>query len=158
MSLLPEIVSYSELGGTKSDYSPVVDSSTDRSAAEINKAFAAVSQLSRTSIRAWVKFHVSDTEVTTLTAWEAVWKSDSATVPVVTGASGNWTITWPTTVTDPQGTTHSVNFLAGWGNIAKDTNTTASNSAEVQFSSANVVNIWFANDSPLSCYVTIFLI
>lgn len=117
MPVLPEALSYEEVGGTKSDYAPIVDASTDRAADDVNKVFCSVAEMSRMCPRFWCKVTTTATGPTaTIVAWEAVWKGSTPTVPVLTytGLTGVWEITLPTSVNDEMGNSHYVNLRAAW--------------------------------------------
>lgn len=109
---LPESLSYNELGGTKQDYSPVSDATTDRAANEINLTTAATSAMSRTALRGRVRFTTaSTTGGLVLNGWETVWKGETATLPLLArSTAGVFTITFPTSVVDEAGESHLVNI------------------------------------------------
>jgi hypothetical protein len=112
---LPDSDSYATFGGTKVDYgTSQVDASTDRKAAEVNQVFCNVAMSTRTLTRAWVRFTAAASPV--VASWDAVWKGATSTVPTITlGTAGVYTITFPATVLDEMGTTHSLNFRAATG-------------------------------------------
>jgi len=119
--VLPNIASYSTYGGEKQNYSPVVDPTTDLDAGEDNEARSDVACLTVMSPRAYVAFtYTSGTGVTVVES-NAVW--GNTTPPTVTRTgTGVFTITWPTTITDPRGNTQSVNLRRGWGNVEATVN------------------------------------
>ena len=140
MPSLPESLSFNELGGEKLDYSTVVDSSTDRSADEVNKVFCNVAQMSRLSPRVWCNISINITGPTaTLTNWDAVWKASSPTPPTLTYVTtGTWTLTFPTSVYDEMLNSHYVNLRGAWtSSTAVATNSLASFGTVI--SSANVI-------------------
>ena len=106
---LPNSNSLNDFGGVKQDYSTQVNYSTDWSADNVNSAFSASAQMTRTATRCWIKIDVdSDGYVS---QWDAVWKADTTTAPVIAHPStGSFTATLPTTVSDPLGNTINVNF------------------------------------------------
>jgi hypothetical protein len=114
---LPTADSFDQYGGLKQDFSSVVDPTTDRSAAEVNTAFASMASASRTSIRAFLQFLGSAT-TPTVNFHNAHWGSTLSVLPVVTRNSiGNYTITFPSTITDPLGVVQSVNLVSGRGGL-----------------------------------------
>ena len=164
---LPDSISFSGVGGNKLEYSAVVDTSTDRSAAEVNTAFACAAAISRTTIRAWVKFNTDDAEVVTVTAWDAVWKEFITTPPTVTLENdGKYLVTFPATVLDEQGVSHSVNLNAGWVNMCGDAvfgdALFGSGAFNVSILTANTVRIWYSvvstPSTPASSDITLFVI
>lgn len=125
MPLLPGKMSYAEVGGTKVDYAPVVDPTTDRSAAEINNAFASAAALTRTSIRFWARFatdNSGDGYLAEANSWDSVWKTNSPSNPIIAHPStGKYTVTLPTIVKDEQQNDQTLTFLTGWGQVEGDT-------------------------------------
>lgn len=113
MPQIPGIISYSETGGTKLNYAPVEDITTDRDASEVNLTFGAVAEMSQTSIKTWVNInlgtdpHIADG----YTAWGAVWKENTPTLPVIHRVDpGTLTVTFPIQVTDVQGGVQTLDF------------------------------------------------
>jgi uncharacterized membrane protein len=157
MPLPPESLSYSDLGGTKQEYSYVVDTSTDRSADEVNLAFAATAAMTRTSIRAWVKFSIDGAGAPTVTAWDASWKGGTITPPIISyEESGNYLVTFPATVLDEQGASHAVNLLACWATLQSNTaGLTIGYILEPRIATANTVSVWIT-DGPGSGGADIF--
>ena len=103
------------MGDNKKDFFPVEDVSTDRSALEVNTAFAGISMMSHTSVRAWVNFTLGATPQIAdgYTAWDAQWKSATPTLPIIANTgTGIYTVTFPAQVEDDMklGNLHSLNF------------------------------------------------
>lgn len=114
---LPDKDSIDTYGGTKTDYQPVEDASTDRSADEINGALASVAMMTRTCLRAYAMF-TTHGSAPTVDEHEALWGNANAVKPAVTvSGTGIYLINWPETVDDELGTEHSVNLLTGWAQI-----------------------------------------
>ena len=114
---LPAKDSFSTYGGVKEDFIDVVDPTTDRSAVEVNTAFASLSMLTRTTVKAAVQFD-GYAGVPTVAWHEALWGNTSALKPTVTrNSAGNYTITWAATITDPLDDTQSVVLKSGWANV-----------------------------------------
>lgn len=157
MPLPPESLSYNDLGGTKTEYSAVVDTSTDRSAEEVNLAFAATAALTRTSIRAFVKFSINESGRPTIVAWDAVWKGATTTPPNISYEElGNYLVTFSSTVSDEQGGTHAVNFNACWATLQSNIpGLTIGYILEPRILTANSVSIWIT-DGPGSGGANVF--
>jgi hypothetical protein len=108
MPQLPEKLSFEEVGGEKTDYAAVVDTSTDRSAEEINAAFCAIAETTRTAPRAFVRF-TGHATTPVMVAWEAMWKGATSTTPTLSRATtGVYNVTFPSTVDDERGESHSL--------------------------------------------------
>ena len=149
-NLPPDSLSYSDLGGTKLEYSAPVDTSTDRSAEEVNAAFAAVAAMTRTAPKAWLKFAVSGAGALTLVDWDAVWKASTVTPPVLTlVTTGKILITLPATVLDEQGESHSLNLKAAFASIEASTDTFSGviYCLEPKILTANTVRLWVASST-----------
>lgn len=75
-----------------------------------NQMIADTAAMTRTSRRCSVRFTAGTSP--TITAHEANWGNDSGVVPVVAhpGPTGQYTITWPTSVVDKTGATRAVNL------------------------------------------------
>ena len=164
MGLPPDSLSYSDLGGTKLDYTAPVDSSTDRSATEVNAAFAATAAMTRTSIRCWLKFSTDGAGAPTLISWDASWKGGTTTPPTIAlSATGKYLVTLPTTVLDEQAVSHSVNIQAVWSSYSASTDVIGS---AIQLKplvlTANTVRIWCDNGAgaftPLTSIITLFMV
>src|SRR4051812_11244544 len=107
--MLPNSASYSTYGGEKTDYQPVEDPTTDRSADEVDEALADTSAMTRMIPRAFVTFQTNGTTCTVV-AHDAVWGNDVSVAPTVTRIGlGAYDVTWPTTVTDARGNVRAVN-------------------------------------------------
>ena len=164
MSLPPDSLSYSDLGGTKTDYTAPVDSSTDRSATEVNAAFAATAAMTRTSIRCWIKFSTNGAGAPTLVSWDASWKGGTTTPPTIAlSATGKYLITFPATVLDEQAVSHSVNLQAVTGNISAASDVIGSAYLpKPMILTANTVRLWVHSGTvavtPLDSIVTLFMV
>lgn len=114
---LPSSDSLSSFGGPKSDFLGIaaIDPTTDISAADHNAMAATVAMGSRMVPRCELRFTgIAGTPV--VSAFEAVWKGATPTAPTParTGV-GVFTFTWPASVDDEIGGTHSVQLTSGWG-------------------------------------------
>lgn len=98
---LPGITSLPSYGGALSDYSPVADSTTDRSATGTNPAYADVAAMTHSALRAWTRMTLS-ASAPALVAWDATWKGNVTNVAPTLARSGvgTNTITYAATVFD----------------------------------------------------------
>lgn len=117
-------------GGGLNDYSPVIDSTTDRPAAGANAAYASTAMMSHTATRFACRITPQGSSTPILAAagaqWDAQWAAATVTAPVLahTG-TGVLTITVPATVMDEiavgaagyNASGHTVNFRFSWWNI-----------------------------------------
>ena len=165
MALPPDSLSFSDLGGTKLEYTAPVDTSTDRSANEVNLAFAAAAALTRTAVRSWLKFSINGSGVPTLVSWDASWKGGTSTPPVPWKISnGKYLITFPTTVLDEQGTSHTINFNAVTVSASKTSDAVigAGYVFEPQILTANTIRLYITNGTiavaTTNIIVTMFII
>lgn len=118
---MPLPITYTTLGGTKTDYTAIVDSSTDRSASEINQAFSTISEVSNTAPKFICKLACTSSAIT-LTSYAKFWNTGS-TPTVAKNATGKYTITLPATVVDNLGSTISTNISYVFGSVSKDSDT-----------------------------------
>jgi hypothetical protein len=115
--MLPSAATYDSYGGEKADYSPVEDTTTDRSADHEDEAFADVAAMTRMIPRAYVAFTTNGTTCSVVDH-DAVWGNDVSVRPtVVRTALGIYTITWPSAVTDARGASRSINLRRGLANV-----------------------------------------
>lgn len=147
MPVLPESSSFNDFGGSKVDYSPVVDTSTDRSAQQLNDALCDVAQMSRTAIRGWVRITLSPMNNPTLVSsnsWNTVWRGGTSTSPTfIRSGTGVNTITFPASVNDEQGNAHTINIQSAQIELEGGNFGFCSTSV----TSANVITIYTANTS-----------
>lgn len=95
--ILPSKPSYdSDFGGTKQDYSPIVDPSTDRQASEINAVFATVSALAAVSPQGIISIGFSSVPFVLYSAFVFT----GATPTIVRNSAGNYTISISSSVVD----------------------------------------------------------
>lgn len=90
----------------------VVDPTTDQDAAAASAALNDTAQMTHTADRAWARFTAgASPAIVNTNGHDAMWGSLSGVkpVPAHTG-TGTWTLTWPATVQDQLGNSHSVNF------------------------------------------------
>lgn len=115
---LPNKQSYANLGGELRDYSPVTDPSTDLSAEASNELRADNAAMTRTAVKAIVKFTTDGTTVTVDNLdHDAVYGNASLYKPTgVRNSAGDFTITFPSSVSDARSKTQTINFFAAWAN------------------------------------------
>ncbi len=128
---LPDVDALSTYGGPLSDYSSVVDPTTDESAVFRNKYAANVAMMTQTAIRAMRSFvgatGATPTDPLTGFVHAAVWGAGPSLKPTLArSATGVWTVTWPTTVSSELtaaltsqggGVTHNVNLRRAFAQV-----------------------------------------
>lgn len=137
---LPDKFSFSDVGGAKTNYSPVVNSNTDWDASEICLATSAIAMSSRTLDRAYVRFTMGSLPaLVNSSSWDAVWRGGTATAPLCANAgTGITTITFPSLVLDEQGTQHTTNFQSVMVNVESST----ACFVQAKITSANVITLY----------------
>jgi len=77
-----------------------------------NQMIVDVAAMTRTAIRCWARFTLGTSPaLATTNPHDAMWGNDSGVAPVLAhAATGEWTITWPTTVTDKLGMERTLNL------------------------------------------------
>jgi hypothetical protein len=146
MAGLPGIDSLSTYGDAKSNYAPVEDPTTDEDAAHRNLYAANVAAMTQTAPRAICRFVGHGTTPTdpASNVHFAVWGNDVSVKPVVAhSATGVFTITWPSTITDELGEEHSVNLVDGWPNV----NGSTLYHAQVTITAPNVATVYVFNSA-----------
>ena len=126
---LPDIDSLATAGGALLDYAPVIDPTTDRSAAGANVGYADATAATRTITRAWAQFTPAGTGAPTLVAHNSVWGNALAVAPTPARTSvGLYTMAWPVTVNDDipinmpgYSSPHTLNLRDGWCNFGGST-------------------------------------
>lgn len=117
VAIPPAKSSFDTFGGAKNNYSDVVDPTTDRDASEVNAMAAACSMLTRTNIKAYVRF-AGHATAPVVDIHEAVWGNSVLVIPTLVHTStGVYTITYPSTITDPLAQVQSVVFYDGWSKV-----------------------------------------
>jgi len=101
ITTLPSTVSYAQLGGDKVDFAPIVDPSTDTPAAVNNAVKLLSAQLSRTSIRARVRFEVVAPDEFTTLSFQSVWGISPEPTYALTNTpnTNSYLVTFPASVT-----------------------------------------------------------
>jgi len=150
MPSLPTSSSYDDFGGPIQDYSMLEDASTQWSANEANPLRASAAAMTNTCFRVSMKFYIDGYQTPQISAFNAVWNTVSSALPTITYTSaGNYVMNLPSTVTDLQGNTQSVNILGGIANV--DCNNGNGWFVTIQTVSSTQVNIfvWSAVDGQL---------
>ena len=122
--VLPDRSSLDSFGGALSNYSDVVDPTTDEDAAWRNKYVCDVAMMGHTALRGARSFlgttggatGISDPQ--TGFVHDAVW-GDSAGVKLVASyvQTGVYELTAPTLVSDELGTSHTLTIRRAWANV-----------------------------------------
>jgi hypothetical protein len=99
---LPDRDTLDVYGGSKENYGPVEDTTTDRDATMANYAYANVAMMSQTATRAYVRFTTAaSTPSLVLVDSNAVWGNGVSYLPALArSGTGVFTVTWPSSVTD----------------------------------------------------------
>lgn len=147
---LPDISSTDDYGmpdGGFVDFEiPVVDPTTDQSAAGANACMNDTAMMTHTATRAWARFAAGTSPtLAAVNGHDAQWGSASGVAPVIAhSTTGVYTATWPTTVNDQLGATHSVNLR-----FAKRPNIEGSTLyfAQATMTSPNVMTIYVFNSA-----------
>ena len=150
---LPDSADVDTYGGLKVNHAPVVDSSKQESASNRNSYVADVAAMTHTIVRAMCTFDPGASVA------DAVWGSSAPVKPVVTrDGTGDYDITWPTTVDDELGETFTVNIRRCMVNVEGTTAVFATATA----TAANVVNVRMfdaagsATDGGASTLITVY--
>lgn len=138
---LPDVDDLAALGGTFQNYASVEDPNTDCDAAFFNKNNANNAAMTQTLPRAICTFvgnATTPTDPPSGFVHAAVWGASAPVkpTPARTGA-GVYTLTFPTTVTDELGDSHTVNFRRAHGFAEGST----AYHVQVEVTSANVLTV-----------------
>ena len=119
---LPDVDDLASLGGELANYDPVTDPNVELDATYDNKTRANVAGATQTQPRAIVQFACATANPMAITSHWAVWGNDPSVAPTVSRSSaGRYQVTWPATVDDELGDTHTVNLVSGQGNAQSGT-------------------------------------
>ena len=140
---LPDVDTFiTTYGGVRSDAAmPVIDPTTDRSAAGMNSFLLTVAALTRVVPRAYVTITLGGSPVLVKTrgTYDAVWGTNY--VPLVARiGTGHSQVTFPTTVLDAEWNSHVVNIR--WCDVIPGLGVPF---AQPVLTSANVVDLWYGN-------------
>lgn len=114
---LPNRDSLSTFGGTLgagyADFASSLDPTTDMPASAGNQLLSDVAMMTRTAVRAWVRFAPAGVGTVILVAHYALWGNASGVAPVLAygGSTGIYTITWPATVQDDITVTSAAGYV-----------------------------------------------
>lgn len=102
-------------GGPYSNERPVEDSTTEVDAPFFNEMASDTAAGTRTAVRAWVAFdgltYTSGAQSIAVVDHDAVWGASGAVEPtIVQNPAGTYTLTWPATVDDELGETHTLDI------------------------------------------------
>lgn len=109
-------------GGVFTDASPVEDPTTTQSAAQYTRHSEDTAQMTRTSLKAWVKFKTSAAAAPVTITPDAGYSHmgvDGAALPVVTKtATGEYRVTYTTPFTDGLGESEAISFNVSHGHVS----------------------------------------
>lgn len=129
------------------DYLPVTDPTTDQTsggqtgAPGANQWMCSTASMTHTSRRAWARFLGNATTPTLAVSngHDAHWGSSSPVKPtLVRSAVGIYTVTWPATVTDALGVSHTVNLR--WSKACAEGSTLFL--VQTSVTAANIVTVY----------------
>jgi hypothetical protein len=149
-------------GGVLQDYHGVEDVTTDQPAAGATAQQATTAMMTRTLPRAMVCFTYVSGGSAPVTEHDAVWGNSVSVLPTVARSSaGLFQITFPATVTDAIGVSHSVNLRRGWANLEIQSSLVVV--GHVRRVSANVAEVRLVQDGgsaydPVGIPVTVWMI
>ena len=107
---LPDVDSIDDYGGVLQNERPVDDPTTQRSAEQVNAAFDSAAGATHTVARAWARVVLGGAPTLAVTnPNDSVWGVSPAPTPANTG-TGTYTLTFPATVSDEIGNTHTLNL------------------------------------------------
>jgi hypothetical protein len=138
----PSIDTIATYGGELSDYgTAIVDATTDRSAANANKAYGSVAALTHCSPQFIVRF-TGHATTPVLVSWEAAWKIGNAIPPILahTG-TGIYTVELQTTFTDELGDTQTTNLRWAIGSSISSTRY----GVQCDVTAANIITVYTFN-------------
>lgn len=156
---LPDIDTIATYGGALTDYVvAATDTTTDRPAASANKAYANAAMATHTVDRCFaIVTLAATTGAMALGTHDAVWGTSVA--PTLSrSATGVFLITWPATVTDELGVTHTVNLRSA--RVGEVRGATAYH-CQVEVTAANVaqLRVWntgFAANDAVGVVVSVY--
>jgi hypothetical protein len=145
---LPDIDSLSTFGGALANYNgqAVVNPLTDRDAGAANIAYMDTALMTATAIRCWCRFTcAATTGAMVLVAHNSLWGNGAPVNPVLarTG-TGVFTVTFPSSVTDPLTVVHSLNLRAAF---AHDLGAPTLYSVRPVVTSSNVITVYTYNSA-----------
>ena len=142
MPSLPETTDVNELGGVLSNYGAVEDPTTDLDADADNKNRACTAMMTHSAIRAMRRFTghaATPTDPASGFVHDAVWGSTAGVKPTVSIAATVYSVTWPASVSDELGVSHTTNLRMADAWVE---NTGATHyRASARVTSANVVEV-----------------
>ena len=150
---LPNRPAIDVFGAPFVNFDEVEDPETEQSADQVNTELANVTGLCAVSPLAVLTISA----VGVITGFRSVWGSDASAQPVVTNpATGNWLLTWPSTLATlhpTDDTAQAVSFLGGTGNSSNATPLVVSVSV-----ASNLVNVWIKTDASVSVNAAVFVV
>ena len=150
---LPNRPAIDVFGAPFVNFDEVEDPETEQSADQVNTELANVTGLCAVSPLAVLTISA----VGVITGFRSVWGSDASVQPVVTNpATGNWLLTWPSTLATlhpTDDTAQAVSFLGGTGNSSNATPLVVSISV-----ASNLVNVYIKTDASVATNAAVFVV
>jgi hypothetical protein len=147
---VPDIDNLASLGGILQNYRPVEDPTTDLDAGFGNKTRANAAAMTQTAPRAMVIFTTaSTTGGLVLVGHWSLWGNTPTVAPSLARlTTGQYTVTWPATVTDELGVTHTVSLRAAMASTEGTTAYDPNAYPTVRFGNVVQANLFSASGSP----------
>lgn len=149
---LPGIDSLATYGGQLANYAPVEDPTTDEDAAWRNLYASNVAGATHTlprALRSFVGHGTAPTDPPSGFVHDAVWGSaNGVKPPVVRFGAGIVDLTWPSTVVDELGQTHSLNFRRALAQVESSDGTFRAAHAKV--TGPNTVRVYLYSGTTLN--------
>lgn len=145
MAGLPDVDSFATYGGLIQNYAQIEDPSTDRDGPSASIAYMNVAALTQTCVKAWARVTLAaSTGAMILLSNDGVWPNIVGNQPaMLRNSAGNFTFTWPTTLLDANGVSHTLSFRAATCTVEGGTwgfsNALVSGASTVTIQMANLV-------------------
>lgn len=106
--MLPKVASFATYAGPLRDYTAPIDATTDRPATGTNPAYGDVAGMTHTALRAWARFQPNGITAPSVPTGQVLanvhdetWNNGNNAAPLFARtATGQYTVTFPTTVVD----------------------------------------------------------
>jgi hypothetical protein len=150
--MLPDTDALSTYGGALQNYSAVVDPTTDEDADSRNTYAGNVAMMTHTIVRAIRSFtgdSASPGDPGSGLIHDAVWGNDPGDKSSVANAgTGIYDLTWPATVLDELGNSHSIDFRRAWAQVEQSDGTFRAAHAKV--TGPNTVRVYTYSGTTLN--------
>lgn len=142
---LPNRPAITVFGAPFVNFDEVEDPETEQSADQINTELANVTALCGVSPLAVLTISA----LGAITGFRSVWGTDSGVQPVITNpATGNWLLTWPSTLATLHPTDTAAQAVSFLGGVASSTSATPLVTSVT--AASNIVNVYIKTDASVS--------